>query len=295
MRATAAASWLAVCCAERVLGSSKDVALQPEGHIPYYNESSWNQMSTNGLCTSRDRRRATLLSQGGTATHAFFEAACLLGVPAVHWRDSCNLTPEQHSIHRRVTSVYLEAVHCSEDPHDPTKCPLPEMEPASWAGRMTRALSAAYNDTFSMFDTPYNYAHQVTHTAQELRNLDHNFIISHRDPMAWANARKNRRDPLCRENVGVENPFDLVECAHSCKEPRISGCMVSSKDIPIAKLANAFEQSQNIIQRRFPKAHVHRLFDARSSEGEQRGAVDWAKGLEAELEPVLCPNWFLRR
>ena len=293
MRVAAAAPWLAVCCAARALGSSEDVALQPEGHSPYFNESSWNQISTKGLCTSRKRRRATLLSQGGTATHAFFEAACSLGVPAVHWRDSCNLTPEQLSIHRRVTSVYMEAVHCVENPHDSASCPLPEMVPANWAGRMKHALDAAYNDTFSMFDSPYNYAHQVTHGARELRNLEHFFIISHRDPMSWAGARKKRRDPLCRESVGVEDPFDLVACAHSCNEPRLSRCMVASKDIPTTKLAHAFEQSQNIIQRRFPEAHVHSLFNARTSEGEKKGAVDWAKGLEMDLEPVLCPKWYL--
>lgn len=93
--------------------------------------------ASQGIIPSKEShrcpKRSLLISQGGTATHAFLQAQCNANQPSVHWRDHCGV--ENLTAHTRLMKGFSVAKSCAEK--DSNLC-----DAARWVATMT----AAYNE-----------------------------------------------------------------------------------------------------------------------------------------------------
>jgi hypothetical protein len=207
------------------------------------------------------RSRVITMSQGGTATHAFFEALCSQGIPAVHWQDHCHVREEELSAHHRTVQAYARLRDCLVSENKNAQECSGSTIANNLRGAITNVLA---NYTFSLADTPYPNAVKFIIGSPYAKGV--RFLVSHREPAAWAYDRKRRADPLCTlKNV---NPFDLLECAFNCGSGRVKDCMASEKSLyNHAQLESAFATGQGMLVRSTKKANatVLNLFEQNES------------------------------
>lgn len=163
------------------------------------------------ICPEKPRRLVILnLGHGTTATHAFFYATCALGIPGVHYFESCSMKAASkniqrlkqpkafqlavpfHKFHTEAKDLYIDIVHCVNDKDIQTtsKCSVEALEKkiSTMKKLMSKVLKLG-SDTF--IDSPY--PHFIPWMMEQL-NKDNQFLpflmLSRRDPQIWAEKRK---------------------------------------------------------------------------------------------------------
>jgi len=229
---------------------------------------------------SPEPKRYVLVSQGGTATHAFLEAECKLKQTAVHWRDECgDIDEDKHHTHAVLTGTYSLVKKCVEKDSD--KC-----DAATWATHMKAAYDDVFaNQTYNLNDSPYPNAAKYVAESPYLKGDHVEFLFSWRDPVEWAEERNWRTDPLCK--LDVPNPLDLLSCAESCKGS-LHDCLVTEKDLYAKKtLADTFDKGQKATMKVFEKTgrfKVFRLFEqVKNATRAEKRKIDFADIIAASL------------
>jgi hypothetical protein len=234
--------------------------------------------------------RAVCVSQGSTGTHSAFQAAAVLGLPAVHWYDQHRSggTPSQlasgKTAHTPVDEVVrhtttdtgrqLKAGNSMFKSHDAMlelydavkRCTAGEADcpnPASWYANVKRTMSHVKDEGFSFADVPYSSVPQML---PEMRKDGTVFIRLQREAEDWAGFRLKDHsidsDPVCHRDFWSRlmahgsSPFDLGSCAKQCASAHRSGyeCFQTLTNFTQAELVKAFNANEKMLEGLFPDA-----------------------------------------
>ena len=161
--------------------------------------------------------------EGTTATHAFYDATCELGLRSVHWEKFCNqgLSNKKPSpgvmAHFDLLRAYKRLSVCATPDWnygEDFECPTVNQTLHVMLDRINQVISSP--DIDAIHDAPYpNFAEYILDAIRKIRGRKPIVLLSERNPQDWTKRRiqDHPTDVACRGNDIGTNLYQCLQSA----------------------------------------------------------------------------------